>query len=93
MQSAMGEVEETVGKMTGLESWKTTGQERRAQGDTEYNEAQAKGYAESLKDRALGKKDQVSGAVSGDTTQEASGAHSYLNRLMYRMLIDCRPRP
>jgi len=73
MQSTMGKVEETIGEVTGLEGLKTSGQERRFQGDTEYKEAQSQGYAEGLKDRTLGKKDQVTGAFSGDTSQEASG--------------------
>ena len=72
----MGEIEETVGNVTGIQSLKTSGQERRAQGDTEYKEAQTQGYAEGFKDRAVGKKDQLSGAVTGDTTQEASGMYS-----------------
>lgn len=76
----MGKVEETIGNVTGIESLKSSGQDRRAQGDTEYKEAQSLGYAEGLKDRALGKKDQVTGAVSGDTSQEATGMSSHLDR-------------
>ena len=69
----MGKVEETIGNVTGSESLKTSGQERRGQGDTEHKEAQAQGYTEGTKDRLVGKKDQLSGAVTGDTSQEISG--------------------
>ena len=96
MQSTMGGVEETIGKVTGLESWKTSGQERRAQGDTEHKEAQTQGYTEGLKDRALGKKDQVAGAVSGDTSQEVSGMSSHSSVLdqqdAFKFLLRRRPQ-
>jgi len=69
----MGKVEETIGNITGAESFKTSGQERRAQGDTEHREAQAQGYAEGTKDRLVGKKDQVAGAVTSDSSQETAG--------------------
>jgi uncharacterized protein YjbJ (UPF0337 family) len=80
MQNTMGKVEETIGDVTGMDSWKTSGQERRVQGDTEYKQAQAQGYAEGTKDRLFGKKDQLSGAVTGDTTQEASGMSFYFRQ-------------
>jgi len=73
MQNTMGKVQEAVGNVTGLDSMKTSGQERRVQGDAEYKQAQTQGYTEGLKDRAFGKKDQVAGTVSGDTSQEVSG--------------------
>jgi len=73
MKNTMGKVEETIGNVTGLDSWKTSGQERRVQGDTEHKEAQTQGYVEGTKDRLTGKKDQLSGAVTGDTSQEAAG--------------------
>ena len=73
MQNTMGGIQETLGKVTGSENLKTSGQERRAQGDAEYKEGQAQGYTEGTKDRLVGKKDQLSGAVTGDTSQEASG--------------------
>jgi uncharacterized protein YjbJ (UPF0337 family) len=92
MQSAMGDVKETVGKVTGLEGLRTSGQESRAQGDANYNEAQSQGYTEGLKDRALGKKDQVHGAVSGDTTQEASGTYTHMYHPINARLIN-RRRP
>lgn len=75
-QNTLGKVEETIGNVTGLDSWKTSGQERRVQGDTEYKQAQAQGYTEGTKDRLVGKKDQLAGAVTGDSTQEAGGMSS-----------------
>jgi len=72
----MGKVEETIGNVTGVQSLKTSGQERRAQGDTEYKEAQTQGYVEGTKDRLVGKKDQLGGAVTGDTSQETAGTFS-----------------
>jgi len=73
VQNTLGKAEEAVGNVTGLESWKTSGQERRAEGDVEHKEAQSQGYVEGTKDRALGKKDQLAGAVTGDTSQETAG--------------------
>lgn len=73
MKETIGKVEESIGNVTGVESWKTSGQERRVQGDAEHKGAQAEGYVEGTKDRVIGKKDQLSGAVTGDTTQEAAG--------------------
>ena len=69
----MGKVEETIGDVTGVQSLKTSGQERRAQGETEYKGAQTEGYVQGTKDRLVGKKDQLGGAVTGDTTQETTG--------------------
>jgi hypothetical protein len=45
---------------------------------TEHKEAQTQGYAEGTKDRLVGKKDQVGGAVTGDTSQEAAGTFCFL---------------
>ncbi|KAI0782691.1 hypothetical protein C8Q75DRAFT_500818 [Abortiporus biennis] len=71
--SVKGNVVETVGNLTGAESWQTSGRDEHAQGEAEYKAAQAKGYAEDTIDRLGGKKDAVVGAVTGDRTQEASG--------------------
>jgi uncharacterized protein YjbJ (UPF0337 family) len=79
----MGRVEETVGNVTGLESFKTSGQERRAQGDTEHKEGQAQGYTEGTKDRVVGKKDELAGSVTGDSTQETSGTFRSPARLIW----------
>ncbi|KAF9646568.1 hypothetical protein BDM02DRAFT_2989776 [Thelephora ganbajun] len=73
VKNTMGKVEETIGDITGSESWKTFGQERRVQGEIERKEAQAQGYAEGTKDRLFGKKDQLVGAVTGDSSQESAG--------------------
>lgn len=73
VKNTMGKVEETIGDITGVQSLKTSGQERRGQGDAQYKEAQAQGYTEGTKDRAFGKKDQLAGAVTGDTSQETAG--------------------
>ena len=81
LKNTMGKVEESIGNVTGLESWKTSGQERRVQGDAEYKQSQAQGYTEGTKDRVLGKKDQLAGAVTGDTSQEAAG--------MFSCVVDC----
>ena len=78
MKNTMGKVEETIGNVTGHEGLKTSGQERRVQGEGEFQQAQTQGYAEGTKDRALGKKDQLSGAVTGDTSQEAAGTFYHL---------------
>jgi hypothetical protein len=37
-----GTVVETIGNLTGAESWQTSGKEEHAQGEAEYNAAQAK---------------------------------------------------
>ncbi|KAL4250475.1 CsbD-like domain-containing protein [Abortiporus biennis] len=71
--SVKGNVVETVGNLTGAESWQTSGRDEHAQGEAEYKAAQAKCYAEGTIDRLGGKKDAVVGAVTGDRTQEASG--------------------
>lgn len=64
--------------MTGSENWKTSGQERRVEGDTEHKQGQAQGYTEGIKDRLVGKKDQVGGAVTNDSSQEAAGKLSFV---------------
>ncbi|PIL26095.1 hypothetical protein GSI_11849 [Ganoderma sinense ZZ0214-1] len=71
--SAKGTATETLGSTTGSESWQQAGAEEHAQGEREYNAAQAQGYAEGTKDRMGGRKDAVFGAVTGDREQEASG--------------------
>jgi uncharacterized protein YjbJ (UPF0337 family) len=71
--SAKGTAVETVGNLTGATSWQQSGKQEHAQGETEYNAAQAKGYAEGTADRIGGKKDSVVGAVTGDRSQETQG--------------------
>ncbi|KAF9235642.1 hypothetical protein BU15DRAFT_77766 [Melanogaster broomeanus] len=71
--SVKGTAFETVGDLTGSQSWSQAGKEEHASGEGEYNAAQAKGLAEGVTDRAGGYKDSVVGAVSGDKTQQAAG--------------------
>ena len=67
---------ETIGDLTGAQSWSTSGKEEHAQGQAEYNAAQAKGYVEGTVDRIGGKIDTVVGAATGDRQQELSGESS-----------------
>jgi len=71
--SLKGTVVETIGDLTGATTWTQSGKDEHAQGEAEYNAAQAKGYAEGAVDRATGKLDTVAGAVLGDREQEVSG--------------------
>ncbi|KAI0730780.1 hypothetical protein C8Q76DRAFT_716134 [Earliella scabrosa] len=71
--SVKGTVVETMGDLTGATSWSQSGRDEHAQGETEYNAAQAKQYVEGAADRVGGKVDAVVGAVTGDRQQEMSG--------------------
>jgi uncharacterized protein YjbJ (UPF0337 family) len=69
----LGKVEEKIGDLTGLDSWKTSGQKRQAEGNVEHKQAQTQGYTEGTKDRVAGTFDKVTGSVTGDTSKEVSG--------------------
>ncbi|KAG6829435.1 hypothetical protein H0H87_011419 [Tephrocybe sp. NHM501043] len=71
--STKGNVVEAIGNITGSTSWKQSGKQEHAEGETEYKAAQAKGYAEGTADRIGGFKDSVVGAVTGDKAQQTSG--------------------
>ncbi|KAK7047607.1 hypothetical protein VNI00_006375 [Paramarasmius palmivorus] len=71
--SVKGNLVETIGNTTGAQSWQQSGKEEHAKGETEYDAARAKGYAEGAKDRVGGYKDSVFGAVTGDKSQQAKG--------------------
>lgn len=71
--SVKGTVVETIGNVTGAETWQKSGREEHAQGEAEYKGAQAKGYADGTIDRLGGRKDAVVGALTGDRQQETSG--------------------
>ncbi|KAF5357067.1 hypothetical protein D9756_006770 [Leucocoprinus leucothites] len=73
LHSTKGSMKETLGTMTGQQNLQQTGKEERAQGDAEYNQARAQGYAEGTKDRAGGVKDSVLGSITGDKTQQTQG--------------------
>jgi hypothetical protein len=61
--------------LTGSKSWAESGTQEHAAGETEYDAARAKGYAEGTKDRISGKKDTIVGAITGDREQEVTGVY------------------
>ena len=71
--SVKGNIAETIGNLTGAQSWQQRGEEEHAKGEAEYDAARAKGYVEGTKDRVGGYKDSVVGAVTGDKSQQAQG--------------------
>ncbi|TRM70114.1 hypothetical protein BD626DRAFT_476325 [Schizophyllum amplum] len=71
--SLKGQAVETVGNLTGAETWQRGGREERVQGDAEYDAARAQGYVEGAADRIGGKKDNIVGAVTGDKNKQFGG--------------------
>lgn len=76
--STKGTAVETIGDLTGAQSWAQSGQQEHAAGEAEYDAAQAQGYVQGTKDRVGGRKDAVLGAVTGDRQQEATGEYFVL---------------
>ncbi|KAJ7738981.1 hypothetical protein B0H16DRAFT_1569418 [Mycena metata] len=73
MHSVKGTVVESIGNVTGLDSWKTSGKKEHAEGEAEVKAAQSKEYVEGVSDRVGGKVDEVVGGLTGNTTKEMSG--------------------
>ncbi|KAJ8521719.1 hypothetical protein ONZ45_g1623 [Pleurotus djamor] len=71
--SVKGNVVETIGNLTGAQSWQQSGKEEHAQGEAEYKAAQAQGYVEGTSDRMGGYKDNVLGAIQGDKSKQVAG--------------------
>lgn len=62
-----------MGSVTRSTNLQSSGQQERAQGNTEYEAARSKGYAEGTQDRVGGAKDSVVGSATGDQQQQAQG--------------------
>ena len=82
VKNAVGKMEETIGNVTGLESFQTSGKKRQAEGDVEFKQAQAQGYVEGTKDRVVGTVQNMTGSLTGDTSQEISGRCSCFTSLL-----------
>ncbi|KIM91951.1 hypothetical protein PILCRDRAFT_57452 [Piloderma croceum F 1598] len=71
--SVKGNVNETIGNVTGQKDWQRDGQAEHRRGEAEYDAARAKGFVEGVGDRISGKKDAVLGALKGDKSQQIQG--------------------
>ncbi|KAG7094918.1 hypothetical protein E1B28_005724 [Marasmius oreades] len=70
-----GNVKETVGNMTGSHDMQRQGLEEQARGEHDYDAARIKGFNEGAMDSALGKKEALVGAATGDSSQQAKGGY------------------
>jgi uncharacterized protein YjbJ (UPF0337 family) len=75
VKNTVGKMEETIGNLTGLDSWKTSGKKNQAEGDVEHKQSQAQGYTEGTKDRVVGAAENMAGSLTGDSSQEISGGY------------------
>ena len=71
-----GDAKERLGSMTGSASMQQSGQAEKSQGEAELKAAQAQGYAQGTKERLTGKKDEVVGGLTGDTSQQTTGGQT-----------------
>jgi uncharacterized protein YjbJ (UPF0337 family) len=74
IKNLVGKTEEAVGNVTGLESLQTSGKERQVEGQVEDKQARAQGYTDGTVDRVTGAFENAAGSLTGDTSQEVSGA-------------------
>jgi uncharacterized protein YjbJ (UPF0337 family) len=73
VNSLAGTVLEAAGDLTNSSSWRQSGKERHARGETEYGAAQAQGFAKGTMDRVQGKIDSITGAITGNKDLQAQG--------------------
>ncbi|KAF8322471.1 hypothetical protein DL93DRAFT_2162614 [Clavulina sp. PMI_390] len=71
--SVKGTLVETIGNVTGAESWQQSGKQEHASGEAEIKAANAQTWTEGAGDRVKGRFDSVAGAVTGDKSKQASG--------------------
>ncbi|KAF9269453.1 mismatched base pair and cruciform DNA recognition protein [Marasmius fiardii PR-910] len=68
-----GNAKETIGNVVDSHGIQRRGQEEQAHGERQYDTARDKGFNEGVADSALGKKEAVVGAATGDGFQQAKG--------------------
>jgi len=71
--SVIGSAKEMVGNAIGSSGLTKSGKEQHVGGESEVKAAKAKGWTEGAVDTAKGKVDNITGAVTGDDTKQASG--------------------